>query len=211
MALLGLGVAVVGAAGTWVAAASTPDLGPAPGGPGDGDSVFAIATGLATRLRPELARSPHATVGLSERDLTVIAREENPQPQRFRDPEVRVRDGLLVVDARTDVGPVAVVAVGRFRVQLVTGGDGSPDIGLSLTSVQAGRLPLPGFVGRLVQDRLERALGFGGILGATPLAVFRPELDCVAVVPGALVLGFHRPGAAADPRGCVGAAAPTAA
>lgn len=195
---------VAGGAVLWVEAGTTPDLGPPPRGPDDGSSVLTVGATLAARLAPELAIAGHATVSLSERDLTVIARQENPEPDRIHDPEVRIRDGLVVIDARTDLGPVGIAAVGRFRLHLVTDPDGRPDIGLSVVDVQAGRIPLPGLIRDLLERRIRDSLGFGGILQATPLSRFRADLDCVAVLPSAVVLGFHRPGTPADPTGCTG-------
>lgn len=186
-----------------VRATAAPDLGPGPRGPATGPDEPAIGVGLAARLVPALVLQPTAQVTLSEQDLTVIVRATNPDPERFRDPQARVRDGLVVVAGGSDLGPLHVTAVGRFAVSLVEDPDGQPDIAATLREADAGQLTLPGFIRDRLSAQVEHTAGIGRVLASAPaLARLRPFLDCVAVTADGLVLGFHRPGAVAAPGGC---------
>jgi hypothetical protein len=186
---------VVAVAGVLVALAfASPDLGAPPGGSDDGDSERAVAAAVGSRLVAELAAGPHAVVALSEHDLTVLVRDKNPNPTRFQDPQVRVRDGLVVVDALTSVGPFTLHAVGRVELELTTASGGQPSVGARITSVQVGNLGLPDFAARAVQDRIAKAFDLQDLLSADErLSLARSLLDCVGVSGGAVRLGFHRP------------------
>ena len=195
-ALVAVGVLVI-------RATAAPDLGDPPRGPLDGAAEAAIAVALASRLAPALLVQPTARVSLSEQDLTVIVRQANPRPDSFHDPEARVRDGLVVVSGAANAGPVHITAVGRFAVSLVQDPDGLPDIAVHLREVDAGQLTLPGFARDALAPRVDDTAAIGRILASAPaMARLRPYLDCVAVGADSVVLGFHRPGAAAAPQGC---------
>jgi len=99
---------------------AAPNLGGAPRGPSHGSSEVVIAATLAGAASSELLNGEHASVTLSERDLTVIALARNPSPNRFRNPQARVRNGDIVVSANTDVGPFGVTAVARFALVVRT-------------------------------------------------------------------------------------------
>jgi hypothetical protein len=184
-------------------ALSTPDLGAPPGGRDDGDSEPAIAAAIAARLGPQLIAHEHGVVALSEHDLTVLVRENNPQPDRFRDPQARLRDGLVVIDARTPVGPFTVDAVGRLALRLSSGSDGLPRVAAQFRAVQVGSLGLPDFAAQAVQDRIQQAFDLQDVLSSNEfLRLARSSLDCVAVAGDGVRLGFHRPGAAQAPGDC---------
>ena len=212
LALLLVVVAVAAAAALLgVSATAAPDLGDAPRGPADGPDQPTIAATLGTRLATALLVQPTALASLSEADLTVIVRAGNPHPDSFGDPEARVRDGLVVVDGATDVGPLHVTAVGRFAVSLVHDADGTPDIAAALREVDAGKLTLPGFVRDRLASDLEASAGIGRVLSSAPsLFRLRPFLDCVAVSADSVVLGFHRPGSAPAPGACAPGPTPAA-
>ena len=187
----------------YLRASGTPDLGPAPDGQLDGSDEHSIAVAMATKLAPALVLAPHATATLSERDLTVLVRQHDPDPTRFRDPEVRARDGRLLLSARTSLGPFDVLAVGRLRLSLIGGAGGDPDIRVDIEEVDAGNLTLPEVARARIEDRIQTSSSLRGVLSSSPeLTRLRPYLDCVRVAPDGVVLGFHRPGTSSDPGGC---------
>jgi len=184
-------------------ALSTPNLGDPPGGTDHGESEQAIAAGIAAELAGQLLVRAHGVVELSEHDLTVLIHENNPNPTRYRDPQARVRDGLVVVDAHTPVGPFTVDAVARIALSLTSGGDGLPQVSADFRSVQVGGLGLPDFAARALQDRIQHVFDLQNLLSSdNVLRLARGALDCVAVAGDAVRLGFHRPGVAQAPQDC---------
>jgi hypothetical protein len=187
----------------YVRATSTPDLGAPPRGPEHGQDQRSIAVSMAARLAPGLLLAPHATVSVSEQDLTVIIRENDSEPDRFRDPEARVRDGKVVIDAHTSVGPLSVIAVARLGLALATGNGQPPDVRVDIAAIDAGSLSLPWFVRDAIRQRIESSVTLNGVFSSNPdLNRLRPFLDCVAVTSQDVLLGFHRPGTDANPQGC---------
>ena len=180
-----------------------PVLGAAPAGPGHGATDLEIGAALAPRLVQALVLHPHAMVVLSEQDLTVLARTHNPNPDRYRSPEVRVREGRLVVSALTSVAGQTVTGVARLEVALQPSDGAAPGISTHLAEVDVGQVPIPEWARGLLNLPDDRAVDPATILQTNPtlrrLAVY---LDCVAAAPDGLRMGFHRPGAAADPAGC---------
>lgn len=175
-------------------ALSAPDLGAAPGGSDDGDSQDAIVTSMAASLTAQLVAGPHGVITLSEHDLTVLIRDNNPDPGRFQDPSARVRDGLVVIDAHTPVGPFNVVAVARLALSRTAGSDGLPQVTATFTAVQVGGLGLPGFAAKALQDRVQQAFDLQDVLSSNSvLHAARADLDCVAVTSAGVRIGFHRP------------------
>lgn len=184
-------------------ALSTPDLGPAPGGTDHGDNELAIAASLGGSLAAQLALAPHGVIALSEHDLTVLIRENNPAPVRFRDPQVRVRDGLVVIDAHTPVGPFTVDAVARMALSRTIGADQLPQVTATFTRVQVGSLGLPDFAAHALQDRVQQAFDLQDVLTSNEyLRLARAALDCVLVAADGVRLGFHRPGVDAQAGDC---------
>jgi hypothetical protein len=201
--LIVIGVLLAGGAVLGALALSTPDLGALPGGVDDGETQQAVAAAVAARLAAQLAAGQHAVIQLSEHDLTVLIRDNNPNPARFRDPQARIRDGLVVVDAHTPVGPFTVDAVARLALVLSTGSDGLPRVGAEFRAVQVGSLGLPDFAARAVQNRIQEAFDLQDLLAANDvLRLARRSLDCVSVSGDAVRLGFHRPGVAQDAGDC---------
>jgi len=189
-------VAVLIAAGgllTWQSTAA-PDLGAAPRGPDDGHTRLQIAAVMGRKAAQGLALAPHTVVTLSEKDITTVLRSSIPDPQQFRDPEGRVRDGLVVIDVRTKLGPVGITAVGRVALSLVCPADGAPDVAADVNSISAGRMPLPGWAVTQIRDRISRDIDLHGLLADAQLDPIRPYLDSVAVTADGVALGFHRPG-----------------
>lgn len=198
--VLGVALSVVAV----VKAASTPDLGSPPGGDDHGDDQASIAAYVVRTIAPLLLPGhDHQTVALSERDVTVIVRANAPRDGSLSDPQARLRDGRLVVDGHTDIGPVRVAGVGRLRLSVVTGSDGLPDVAAQIEEVDVGTLTLPVMLRRAVADRVTAAARLGGLLGASPeVGTLRPLLECARVTADAVVLGFHAPGIGADPGAC---------
>ena len=189
-------VAVLIAAGgllTWQSTAA-PDLGAAPRGPDDGHTRLQIAAVMGRKAAQGLALAPHTVVTLSEKDITTVLRSSIADPQQFRDPEGRVRDGLVVIDVRTKLGPVDITAVGRVALSLVCPADGAPDVAADVNSISAGRMPLPGWAVTQIRDRISRDIDLHGLLADAQLDPIRPYLDSVAVTADGVALGFHRPG-----------------
>jgi hypothetical protein len=182
-----------GAMLTWRATAA-PDLGAPPRGPDDGHTRLEIAAAMGRKAAQGLALAPHTVVTLSEQDLTTVLRSSNPDAQQFQDPEARVRDGLVVIDVRTRLGPVGITAVGQAALSLVCPSDGAPDVAAEVRSISAGRMPLPGWAMAQIRDRISREVDLHGLLAAAQLDPIRPYLDSVAVTDAGVALGFHRPG-----------------
>jgi hypothetical protein len=148
--------------------------------------------------------APHATVTLSERDLTVIARARNPRPDRFADPEARVRDGEVVISASTPLGPLSVTSVARIRVGLTSATGGRPRLLSDVTAVEFGALSVPGWARSALDPRGGDTLELDQAFDASPaLGLLRDNLDCLAVGGGGVRIGIHRPGVTAFPAGCV--------
>jgi len=183
-------------------ALASPDLGPSPGGANDGDTEAAIAVHLGGALVTQLVTAEHGHVDLSEHDLTVLVRQNNPDANRFESPEVRIRDAVVVIDARTPVGPFTVVAVARMALARSEDSSG-PRVSGTFQAVQVGNLGLPGQVTSALQDHVQQAFDLQDLLGASPeLSLARSALECVQVGGGVVRLGFHRPGVAEDPAAC---------
>jgi hypothetical protein len=183
-------------------ALASPDLGPAPGGADDGATQTAIAVRLGSMLVTQLAAGEHGYVDLSEHDLTVLVRENNPDPSRFQSPEIRVRDTLVVIDAHTPVGPFTIVAVAKLALARTADANG-PRVSGTFQATQVGNLGLPGQVTQALQDHVQQAFNLQDLLSASPvLSLARSALECVRVGGGVVRLGFHRPGGAEDPAAC---------
>ncbi|MFN2451742.1 MAG: hypothetical protein ABR541_05255 [Candidatus Dormibacteria bacterium] len=197
IALLGAG-AVLGSR-----TVAAPALGAAPTGPSHGPNDLEIGAALAPRLVQALVLHPHALVVLSEQDLTVLARAHNPNPDRYRSPEVRVRAGRLVVSALSSVAGQQVTGVARLEVALQPSDGGAPGIATHLAEVDVGQVPIPEWARAALNLPDDRAVDPSAILQSNAtLRRLAAYLDCVAVASDGLRMGFHRPGAAADPAGC---------
>jgi hypothetical protein len=184
---------------------SDPDLGPDPQGPLHGSTDTDLAVYAVTQLLGLLSPvgTSHATVTLSEQDLTAVARQN--ATDRFANPMVRVRDGEVVVSGNASYAGFGVIGVGRLSLGIAAGADGNPDVAASIDEIDAGRLTLPTFLRDAIAQQVQSRVQLGGILQADPrLRGLRPALECVKVVPTGVVLGFHRPGASADPATCSG-------
>jgi hypothetical protein len=105
-----------------------------------------------------------------------------------------VRDGLVVIDVRTTLGPASITAVGRVALSLVCPADGVPDIAADVRDMSAGRMPLPGWAVTQIRDRLSRDIDLHALLADAQLDPIRPYLDSVTVTGTGVALGFHRPG-----------------
>ncbi len=201
----GLVLVVVLVAGTVfvsVRALAAPDLGPAPGGTAHGSSEVVIAAALAGDAATQLVAGDHATVTLSERDLTVIANARNPSPDRFRNPQARVRNGDIVVSADTSVGPFGVTAVVRYAL-LFTNSSGTTQVTAQVLDYSVGQLGVPGFLGDRVDPRGSSSVNLTALFASNPiLEGLSQSLDCVAVHSDGMHVGFHRPGVSATAATC---------
>jgi hypothetical protein len=196
LVLLGLGAFVVDRA------AAAPDLGAPPAGPDDGGTQTAIAARLAAQMVADFASlQPHAVVRLSEQDLTVLAAEHNPHPDRYRNLEARVRDGLIAVSAQTSVGPLTVTVVPRILVSLEQPGRFTT----KLVRLDVGQLQLPGWVRDRVAGTNPPELSLDPLFRSLPaLQLLQADLECLRVRADGLYIGVHRPDVAADPSVCGG-------
>ncbi|MGD0832823.1 MAG: hypothetical protein ABSA40_00170 [Candidatus Dormibacteria bacterium] len=183
----------------------TPDLGSPPSGPDDGGSQQAIATTLAKAVASGLSSSAQTTILVSEHDLTVLAAENNPDPDLFTKPQVRSRGGVLVLSAGSHLGPMAVVTTVKLSLHLT----GSGGISLGVVELDVGDQVIPGFLRSALDPRGNAPFSFSPFLDATGMSAFRSLLECVVAAPGGIDLGFHRQGSAADPSVC--STAPAAA
>ena len=194
---------VVALAGwTYLRMTASPDLGAPPQGPSHGTTDAELATFALSKLVALLdPLAGHATVVFSEQDLTHIA--EAKAPSRLSSPEVRIRGGTVLFTGDTTVVGVDVTAVGSLGLHLVTDSDGLPDVGVTIDEIDAGRWTLPGFLTSAIGDKILAQVQLSSVLDADArLRLLRPALECVAVAPDGVVLGFHGPLSRADPSTC---------
>ncbi|HEY7926414.1 MAG TPA: hypothetical protein VIG86_03220 [Candidatus Dormibacteraeota bacterium] len=183
-------------------ALADPNLGAPPAGTSHGTGLALIAAELAGDAGTQLVAGEHAVVVLSEQDLTVIATARNPSPDRFRNPQVRVRDGLLVMSAQSSVGPFGVTPVARTQV-VFSDPSGSPQIAAQAVDFAVGQLTLPQWLGERLDPAASTTINFAKLFAANPiLLTLSQALECVSVKPDGVHVGFHRPGAATDSSRC---------
>jgi hypothetical protein len=183
-------------------ALAAPALGSPPAGPSHGSTELAIALTAGEQMAAQLLASRHGVVTLSEQDLTVLAVANNPQPDAYRDVQVRVRDELLVVSASISAGPFTPTAVAHISVSLLPGSSGQV-IAAQIPEVDVGLLGLPGFVAGGLVKQINKALSLDGLFAVAPqLQALRADIECVTVVPGGVAVGIHDPGVAAVPSAC---------
>ena len=189
-------------------AMAAPDLGSPPGGTSHGDTQQAIAVSLAVQIAAELIVQDHAVVTLSERDLTVLAAQNNQNPGRFHNLQARVRNGQVVVSADTSFGPLGVTMVTYLTVSLDRSA-APPVIDVRSNAVDIGALHVPGWL----KDRFAGSSAptisldqlFSGIAAAKPvLSELEKNVECLSVAPDGVRIGVHRPGAGADTTVCGG-------
>ena len=181
-------------------ALAAPDLGAAPNGRDNGESQQAIALTLGTQLLAELVAGAHGVVTLTEHDLTVIAAQHNPHPDRYHTVMARVRNNLIAVSANTAIGPMSVTVVAHISVTLQQNGT-APQLAAGVMDVDVGALHLPGWL----QDRVvgSPTIMLDPVFNATAaLRAVRADIECVVVAPDGVRVGVHRPGTAADPAVC---------
>jgi hypothetical protein len=183
-------------------ALAAPVLGAPPAGPSHGATEAAIAVALGKDMAEQLLTSSHGVVVLSEEDLTVLAVANNPHPTEYRDLQVRVRNGLLVVSAQVSAGPFTPTAVAHISLSLRPGTNG-PVIAAQVPQLDIGMLGLPGFAGSGLVMQIDAALSLDRLFAIAPeLSPLRPDIECVAVVPGGIAVGVHTPLVAAEPSSC---------
>jgi len=175
-------------------ALAAPVLGAQPAGPAHGDTEVSIAVSLGTAMAAQLVAGSHGVVVLSERDLTVLADANNPQPARYRDLQVRVRDGLLVASAQISFGPFTPTAVVHVSLSLQPGPNG-PVIAAQVPEIDIGLLSVPSFLGSALVKEIDSALSLDRLFSVDPrLTALRADIECVAVVPDGVAVGVHDPG-----------------
>ena len=202
LGLLLLLVLVVAAGVVGERALAAPDLGPPPGGTAHGSSELVIAAALAGSAATQLLTGDHAVVTLSEHDLTVIAQARNPSPDRFVNPQARIRNGDVVVSADTSVGPFGVTAVATYQL-IFTEGSGTPQVTAQAVDYAVGQLGIPGFIGDRIDPRGSSSLNLTSVFASNPiLETLAQAMDCVAVHPDGVRIGFHRPGVSASTSTC---------
>lgn len=196
---LGLTVLLIAVAGSVFLAdraLAAPTLGAPPAGPAHGATEMAIAAVLGEQMVGQLLQAPHGVVVLSEQDLTVLAIANNPHPDEFRNLQVRVRTGLVVVSASISAGPFTPTAVAHVSLSLRPGASG-PMIAAQVPEVDVGLLGLPGFAGSGLLSQIDAGLSLDRLFAIVPqLRALRKDIECVAVVPGGVAVGVHGPGVA---------------
>ncbi len=196
LVLLGLAAFVVDRA------LAAPDLGGPPGGRDDGSTEALVAVSLGAQLAAQLLAAPHAVVTVSERDLTVVARVNNPNPGRYRNVEVRVRDGYVLVSTDTSYGPLSVTAVAHVSVALQQPTQG-PQLVAQVMALDVGALPVPGWLQDTLVGNLAPTVALAQLFDSSPaLRLVRSAIECVVVAPDGVHVGVHRPGVAAVPSVC---------
>jgi hypothetical protein len=183
-------------------ALAAPVLGAPPAGPSHGTTETAIALSLGGSMAAQLIDGSHGVVVLSEQDLTVLAVANNPHPNEYRDLQVRVRGGLVVVSAQISAGPFTPTAVAHISLALQPGATG-PVIAAQVPEVDLGLLGLPGFAGSGLVTQIDAALSLERLFSIAPkLSALRSDIECVAVVPGGLAVSVHDPGVPAVASSC---------
>jgi len=183
-------------------ALAAPDLGSPPGGTAHGSSEAVIAAALSGDAATQLVAGDHAVVALSERDLTVIANARNPSPDRYRNPQARIRNGEVVVSADTSIGPFGVTAVATFALLLSNAG-GSSQVTVQAVDYAVGQLGIPGFIGDRLDPRGSASLNLTALFASNlALEALSKSMDCLAVRSGGVRIGFHRPGVAPSASAC---------
>ena len=183
-------------------ALAAPDLGAPPGGTAHGSSEAVIAAALGGDAATQLLTKEHAVVSLSERDLTVIANARNPSPDRYRNPQARIRNGDIVVTADTSVGPFGVTAVATFQLTF-SNASGAPQVTAQAVQYAVGQLGIPGFIGDRFDPRASSSVNLTALFAANPaLKLLSQALDCVAVRADGVHIAFHRPGVSPDTGTC---------
>lgn len=198
LGLIPLLVVVVVAAYFGLSLVSSPSLGAPPQGPNDGATRAAITQRLGLELAAQLRQNPQANVIVSELDLTVFADANNPDPGTFANPQVRSRNGELLVSAGTYLGPVSTVSTVDANVALTSPGTTHQQVTLSVTSFALGHITLPLWMRAGFDNRGDAVVEVNQIL---PSSVAQ-NIDCVAVVPTGLVVWVHRPGIAGNSALC---------
>ncbi len=177
-------------------ALAAPNLGSPPGGTAHGSSEAVIAAALSGDAATQLLDGEHAVVALSERDLTVIATARNPSPDRYRNPQARIRNGDVVVSADTSVGPFGVTAVASFAL-LFSDAGGASKVTAQAVDYAVGQLGIPGFIGDRLDPRGSASLNLTALFASNAaLEALSKSMDCLAVRPDGVHIGFHRPGVA---------------
>jgi hypothetical protein len=198
-------LALIGAAAFVVdRALAAPELGASPGGPSHGTSEVAIAVALGAQLVAELASNPHGMVVLSEQDLSVIAAQNNPHPDRFHGLVARVRNGDVAVSALTNEGPLTVTAVAYVAIALDTT-QSPPMFNVSLSRIDVGALTLPGWLRDQIVGNLSPSVALNQLFDSNAgLQALKANIECVMAASNGLRIGVHRPGVAADTAVCAG-------
>ena len=159
----------------------------------------------AGRWRRSSIVGRHGVVVLSEQDLTVLAVANNPHPDQYREIEVRgaVRSRRrLRADLR---GPVHADGGGAHQPLACSPGPNGPVIAAQVPEVDIGMLGLPGFAGSgLVTRSTRRSRSTGSSRCDPRLSPLRADIECVAVVPGGVAVGVHRPAGRRRPASCGG-------
>lgn len=202
LGLLVLAALAIFAAVEGFRALADPNLGDLPAGAAHGSSVAVIAGALAGDAATQLLTGEHAAVTLSEQDLTVIAVARNPSPDRFRDPQVRIRNGLVVVTGQSSVGPFGVTPVARTQLTF-DNASGTPQITAQVVSFAVGQLDLPLWLATRLDPRASASINLTNLFASNPaLKLLAQAMECVTVHPDGVHVGFHRPGVVADSSRC---------
>lgn len=202
LGVLLLTVLAVGAAVLATRALAAPDLGAAPGGTAHGNSEVVVAAVLAGEAAAQLITGPHAVVVLSEHDLTVIAQARNPSPEKYRNPQARIRNGDVLVSADTDLGPLGVTAVAAYRLSLSATGSAT-QVSAQPVAYEVGQVSIPGFVGDWLNPHTAATVNLTTLFASNAaLEILSRALDCLSVQPDGVHVGFHRPGSGASDPAC---------
>ena len=207
---LGVVLIVLVAVGVFLGtrALAAPDLGPPPGGTAHGSSEALVAASLAENVAAQLVAGEHAVVVLSEVDLTLLAQAHNPSPDRFRNPQARIRNGQIVVSATSDLGPFGTTDVVDLTLSFSTS-NGQVAITATPTSYSVGQLGIPSFIATHVGPNAGSTLNLTQLFnGNPPLEVLANSIECIAVQPDGVHIGFHRPGSTPDSSTCTNPAYP---
>lgn len=179
---------------------AAPDLGAAPRGPDDGENETAISLNLGAQVVAQLLTQPHATVTLSEHDLTILVGQH--VANTLSDATVRTRAGRIVISGQHPFGPFTVTPAAYLAVSLDTTKE-PPSLSSQIVQLDLGQLGLPGFIKDRILGSLASSIDLDRVFNGSPaLKALRANLECLTVVDGGLRFGVHSPLAAPDPGVC---------
>lgn len=169
-------------------------------------SLVQLANTLSAQLALQLEHGPDAVAVVNAADLTALARSVNPDPATFLDLRVGTGRGTVIVQARVNLAGHPTTVTVTSTISLAT--SPVPVLSVRILTVRLGRLDIPESAIATAGIASTSTLGLEALLRANgELQLLRTSLDCLAVTPAGLVVGFHTPSSPPVPDLCARGAA----